>query len=136
MLCAYCNVWIGRNFGTTRLVVGELKSGVFLKLLLLEKLCMFIHLPDNLHVDTFILWSYQGGKKCGNCEAASREVLVFGGKFWNFVGNFVFLYIKTHNKLWENWPASREINIFFQSWILQYTFNFGNILNEMENYLG
>ena len=53
-----------------------------------------------------------GGKKCGNWEAPSQEMLVFGGKFWNLVGNFVFLYIKTHNKLWENWSASREIKIF------------------------
>ena len=33
-------------------------------------------------------------------------------KCWCLVGNFVFLYIKTCNKLWETWPASREINIF------------------------
>ena len=55
-----------------------------------------------------------GGKKYGNWEAPSQEMMVFGGKFWNLVGNFVFLYIKTHYKLWEYWPASREINIFFQ----------------------
>ena len=30
------------------------------------------------------------------------EILEFGGKFCLFV----------HNKLWENWPASRKINIF------------------------
>ena len=52
------------------------------------------------------------GKKCGNWEAPSQEMMVFGGKFWNLVGNFVFLYIKTHYKLWEYWPASWEINIF------------------------
>ena len=26
-----------------------------------------------------------------------------------FGGNFVFLYIKTHKKLWKNWPASQKI---------------------------
>ena len=39
-------------------------------------------------------------------------MLVFGGKFLNLKGNFVFLYIKTHYKLWENWPSSPEMNIF------------------------
>ena len=45
-------------------------------------------------------------------------VMRFGGNVsvWKeileFEGNFVFLYINTHNKLWENWPASWEINIF------------------------
>ena len=32
---------------------------------------------------------YHGGKKCGNWEAPSQEMLVFGGKFLNLVGNFV-----------------------------------------------
>ena len=40
------------------------------------------------------------------------EMLVCGGNF--FGRKFcLFFYIKTHNKLRENWPASREINIFF-----------------------
>ena len=35
-------------------------------------------------------------------------------EIFQFEGEFYILYIKTHlyNKLWENWPASREINIF------------------------
>ena len=54
--------------------------------------------------------------KCGKWEAPSQEMLKFGGKFWNLVGNFVFLYIRIHKKLWENWPASSwEIKPFSQS---------------------
>ena len=39
-------------------------------------------------------------------------MLVFRENFWNLEGYFVFLYMKTHNKLWENWSASQEINIY------------------------
>ena len=54
----------------------------------------------------------------------SKEMLVFGGEFWNLKANFVFLYIKTHEKLWENWQASQETNIFPQpcAWIISQKF--------------
>ena len=52
------------------------------------------------------------GKK-GNME------MKFGG---NVDGNWreilSFLYINTHNKLLENWPALQGITIFFQPWLL------------------
>ena len=48
-------------------------------------------------------------------------LLVFVGKFWNFEENFVFIYTKTHNKLWEHWPASWEIKHFSSpAWKLRY----------------
>ena len=33
---------------------------------------------------------------------------MFGGKLWNLKGNVVFLYIKTHNKLWEFGQLGRK----------------------------
>ena len=52
-----------------------------------------------------------GEKKWGIWEAHSREILICGGKFLNFGGNFAFLYIKTQFKLGKIGLASREINI-------------------------
>ena len=36
------------------------------------------------------------GKKWGILEAPCQEMLVFGGKFWNFKGNCAFFYTKTY----------------------------------------
>ena len=58
-----------------------------------------------------IISSVHGVKKNGEFE----ELLP--GKcwcleFWNLKGDFVFLYIKTHIKLWENWLASQKYTFF------------------------
>ena len=53
-----------------------------------------------------------GEKKWGIWEAHSREILICGGKFWNFGGNFAFLNIKTQFKLGKIGLASWDINIF------------------------
>ena len=56
-----------------------------------------------------------GEKKWRIWEAHSREILICGGKFWNFGGNFAFLYIKTQFKLGKIGLASRKFFFFFHS---------------------
>ena len=50
-------------------------------------------------------------EKCGKCEASSRKI----------VGNFIFVYIKTHYELWESFPAFQEINTQFSAMLKSYS---------------
>ena len=51
--------------------------------------------------------------KWGIGEALSQEMLTLGGEFLNLKGNFVFLYIKTHNKLGNIAQLPGKYYVFF-----------------------